>query len=256
MKSDFCAANSRNPLLLGFTIPWLWAFFPVEAAVLFSLIYIPQKPRSCLDFLHSGRRRSGFYLIFDDEGSSFPVYCDLTSEPKSAWTLVMSENTPRFSYLFISAPLNADKPVNESNPNWYAFRLPLAKMKQLRSHSTHWRATCSFQLDGLVYRDYVRARISDFDPIDFKGLGNCKRVEYVNVRGHRCSDCDVAWWQDDNQMLHMDTQFVRCGFNATYGAVSSEDNFGFYGEFNPNFRCTQSGRESTTNYWFGSHLLD
>ena len=165
----------------------------------------------------------------------------------------MSERTPGFR-LFAAVPLFVDKPMNEDNPHWNVFRLSLAKMKQVRSQSTHWRVTCDFQLDGLVLRDYARAKITDFDPIDFKGLGVCKRVEYVNVRGHNCSDCDVAWWQDNKQLLHHDSSKPRCGFDASSGAVASEDDFGLYGSFNPNFRCTKPGRESTTNYWFGSYL--
>jgi len=164
----------------------------------------------------------------------------------------MSERTPG-SGIFKREPLFEDKPMNEENPQWSVFRLSLSKMSQLRSRSTHWRVTCSFQLDGLVYRDYVRVKIADFDPIDLKGPGICKRVEYINVRGHNCSDCDVAWWQD-NVMLHHDSSDAICGFDPSSGAVQSEDNFGYYDVVNPIFRCTQTGRETTTNHWFGSYM--
>ena len=181
------------------------------------------------------------------------MFCDLTSEPRAAWTLIMSERTPGFN-LFKAVPLYVDRPMSEDNPHWNLFRLCLSKMKQVLSRSTHWRVTCSFQIDGLVYRDYVRAKITDFDPINFKGRGICKRVEYVNVRGHNCSNCDVAWWQDNDQMLHHDSSSARCGFDSSFGAVQSEDDFGLYDSSNPKFRCTESGRDSTTNYWFGSYL--
>ena len=165
----------------------------------------------------------------------------------------MSERTPGFN-LFKAVPLYVDRPMSEDNPYWNLFRLSLSKMKQVRSRSTHWRVTCSFQIDGLVYRDYVRAKITDFDLINFKGRGIYKRVEYVNVRGHNCSNCDVAWWQDNDQMLHHDSSSARCGFDSSLGAVQSEDDFGLYDSSNPKFRCTESGRDSTTNYWFGSYL--
>lgn len=181
------------------------------------------------------------------------MFCDLTSETRAGWTLIMSGRTP-VSNLFKTVPLYVDKPVNETSPNWDAFRLSLAKMKQLRSSSTHWRTTCSFQLDGLVYRDHVRAKLSDFDPIDFKGLGICKRVEYVNIRGYSCSDCDMAWWQVDSEVLHHDSSASRCGFDPSSGAAASEDDFGLYKQINPKFRCTELERESTTNLWFGSYL--
>jgi len=91
-----------------------------------------------------------------------------------------------------------------------------------------------------VYKDYVRAKIADFDPIDFMGLNRCKRVEYMNVRGHSCIDCDVAWWQDNSQMLHHDSSSVGCGWDASSGAVASEDNFGFYASTNPKLSMYQA----------------
>ena len=191
-------------------------------------------------------------MIFDNEGHSFPVYCDLTSDSNAAWTLIMSERTQRLN-VFKELPLYVDKPKNEDNPNWNLFRLSLIKMKQLQSRSSHWRVTCSFQTDGVLHRDYVRAKFADFDPIDFVGLKECKKVEYINVRGHSCSDCNVAWWQDSRQMLHHDSSSAACGFDPSAGAVESEDNFGFYNSPNPNFRCTQFP-SSTNNYWFGSYL--
>lgn len=215
--------------------------------------YFLFQPRSCLDYLRTGRRYSGFFNIFDEKGTSMVVYCDLTSEPKAAWTLIMSERTPGFD-LFKRVPLFKDKAINESIPNWDAYRLSLFKMKQLRLLSSHWRITCSFQLDGLVYRDYVRGKFADFDIIDFKRSRTCMSVEYVNVRGYSCSNCQMPWWQDEKVMLHHDSSKPRCGYNASKGAVTNEDNFGFYTRFNPSFRCTESGRESTTNHWFGSYL--
>lgn len=181
------------------------------------------------------------------------MYCDLTTEPKAVWTLFMSERTPG-KKLLTSVSLYKNKPMHESNPHWNTFRLSLPKMRQLRSLSTHWRVTCSFQLDGLVYRDYIRAKISNFDPLDLKRSEIRKRVEYINVRGHNCSDCDAAWWQTDSTMLHHDSSRKRCGFDPSSGAVYSEDDFGFYTHYSPNFRCTESGRESTTNYWFGLYF--
>lgn len=155
--------------------------------------------KSCLEYMHAGRRYSGNYNIFDLKGFSYPVYCDLTSERKAAWTLFMSGLSGRTpsaagtAGLFSKVPLFVDKPTSELNPNWNAFRLSLSHLKQLRSRSSHWRITCSFQNDGLVLQDYVRAKVVDFDPIDFEGEGICKKVEYINVRGHNCSDCNTAW---------------------------------------------------------------
>ena len=54
--------------------------------------------------------------------------------------------------------------------------------------------------------------------------------------------------------LHNDSAATHCEFNAAgTGAVSSEDNFGFYDVLNTNFRCTQ-GTHSNTQWWFGAHV--
>lgn len=167
---------------------------------------------------------------------------------------IMSENTTAGSPLFQEVPLFLNNPVNEGNPDWNAFRLSLSNMEQLRNRSTHWRVTCSFQLDGLVYRDFVLATISDFDPTELNGGEQCKRLQYINVRGHNCSNCTAAWWQLDKQMLHHDSEYNSCEFGKTSDGVVTEDNFGFYGSFNPKFRCNMPNRDSTTNHWFGAYL--
>ena len=150
-------------------------------------------------------------------------------------------------------PLYNDAPVNESTPNWAAYRLSLGRIKALQSESTHWRVTCSFPTHGVDYRDYVRANFTEFNPLTFHGQGICKKTEYMNVRGHNCTGCTSAWWQREIRMLSHDSSYNRCEFGSSPGAVDSEDNFGQYGVTNPNFRCSSSDH-STTNYWFGRRV--
>ena len=116
--------------------------------------------------------------------------------------------------------------------------------------------TCSFQIDGLVYQDYVRAKTKDFDLLDFDQLGQCRQVEYINVRGHSCSHCQTIWFQSSQEILHLDSSSKQCNFDPSPGAVHTEDNFGYYMTFSPKFRCTDPGRESTTNHWFGGFLVN
>ena len=55
--------------------------------------------------MHAGRRYSGNYNLFDLKGFSYPVYCDLTSEPKAAWTLFTLQELASlavFPYLWIN----------------------------------------------------------------------------------------------------------------------------------------------------------
>ncbi|XP_046843107.1 uncharacterized protein LOC124437136 [Xenia sp. Carnegie-2017] len=183
------------------------------------------------------------------------VYCDLKSEPESAWTLVMSFafNNKQLGQ-FQSKALQEDAPVNENSLNWEIYRMSNSQMNYLKSQSTHWRATCSYPTKKVNYRDYVRAKFSDFDVLAFAGSGICKKVEFINIRGHQCAQCTSKWWQVLNTyMAHIDSSSSGCQLHPSAGSISSEDNFGYYGTFNKKFRCT-ANRFSTTNWWFGGYI--
>ena len=78
-------------------------------------------PRSCLDHLRSGSQTNGYYSIAAQNGASVTVYCDFTSEPGSAWTLVMSWSFENKNLAaFRSGSLTQNIPVNEKTPNWIA----------------------------------------------------------------------------------------------------------------------------------------
>jgi hypothetical protein len=154
---------------------------------------------------------------------------------------------------FKRTPYSQDSPVDESLPNWSRYRMSLSMMNELSAQSTHWRVTCSFATYGVDYRDYVRGKFVDFDVINYIGRGVCKRVEYVNIRGYYCSDCDVPWWQiSGSYFLHTDSASNVCGFDASQGAAGNQDNFGYYHSVDPNFRCTADA-SATTNWWFGGN---
>ena len=129
---------------------------------------------------------NGFYLLFDDQGQRYLAYCDLASAPGAAWTLVISwtsslKTLPQFR----RKSFMQDARVNENTPNWHSYRQTLARMKNIRSRSTHCRATCSFnQVEAIDYRDYIRGKFSDLDIMSFSGRGVCFPVEYLNIRGH------------------------------------------------------------------------
>ncbi|EDO39001.1 predicted protein [Nematostella vectensis] len=210
------------------------------------------KPRSCLEYGRAGVRVSGIYDIYDKDHTVYPAYCDFTSEPGSAWTLLMSEYTVLLN-LFKKVPLYTNLPLLEDKASFSGYRLSLDRMKALRDASTHWRITCSFPQYGVDYRDYVRARFSDFDMIEFKGDKVCKKVEYMNIMGHNCTGCQAGWWQGDASQLHHDSSVDICQFGETPGAINSQDNFGLYNAYNDKFRCT-SGSQSSTNHWAGGYL--
>ena len=207
--------------------------------------------------------KNGFYWLFDNQKKRYVAYCDLSSEPGAAWTLVVSWNRASRSLPhFRTKTFLQNAPINQNTPNWNAYRQSLAQMKSLRSRSTHWRATCSFNQPSfqnlqkpIDYRDYIRGKFSDLDFMKFLGYGHCFPVEYVNIRGHAAgSGTTVQFWQLQNSYFpHVDSSFSGCEFKPNSGAVPSEDNFGYYHTFNSNFRCTL-GDDATTQWWFGGYL--
>ena len=127
-------------------------------------------------------------------------------------------------------------------------------MESIRNHTTLWRATCGFQKYKIDYRDYIRGNNSDFDIISYAEAGACKKIEYVNIRGHYASQTTVGFWQNEKViMLHTDSTAKHCEFDASTGSVYSEDNFGFYQYSNPAFRCTEN-QDGTTQTWFGDYV--
>jgi hypothetical protein len=175
----------------------------------------------------------------------------MTSEAGSAWTLVMTYALKdRQMDQIARKTMQQDTPVNEHSPNWNLYRMSLSQMTHLKSQSTHWRSTCSFPTYKVDYTDYVRAKFTDYDIMTFLGSGICKKVEYVNIRGHQCAQCTSRWWQENN----VDSSHNGCQFVPTQGSVHTENNFGYYTEaYNKKFRCS-AGPLSTTNWWFGGYL--
>ena len=212
-------------------------------------------PKTCLDYFKDGVQANGYYAVAGQNGETAIVYCDFTSEPGSAWTLVMSWSLANKNLAaFRRDPLTENVPVNEKTPNWIAYRLPKPEMSFLKSHSTHWRATCSFEKVNIDYRDYLRASFNEFDITTFLGHSICKKVEYVNIRGHVGYQITVPFWQAKNAYLvHTDSSLGRCLFDAKAGSVYQEDNFGHYNYVSNKFRCT-SDPTATTQYWFGEYL--
>ena len=237
---------------LAFTLFTVYTIVVVPFAICKPTISIPT---SCLSYLKDGVEKNGYYSIAFKNGETVTVYCDFTSEPGSAWTLVMSwamenNNLPAFR----TKALPDDAPVNDKSPNWTIYRLPNAKMAALKRQSTHWRATCSFENFGVDYKDYIRGKFTEFDISTYIGDGICWKVEHINIRGNIGYYTTAPFWQkQDSYLLHTDSTYKTCQYLGHLGAVASEDNFGYQGSTNPNFRCT-SGPNATTQYWFGGYL--
>ncbi|XP_078375072.1 uncharacterized protein LOC144658519 [Oculina patagonica] len=219
-----------------------------------------QLKRSCHDYKAAGADKSGVYTIEDDSNQTLQVFCDFDSEPGFAWNLIQSfslANKNLFEGGVVFYDYSDSSVVSGDAPNWQAYLIPRYYLVWLRDQSTHWRATCRYNTDGTVYRDYLRASFEDFDIIRVipSVTGSCRKYELVNIRGNECTDCTAATWYRKGWVpLHIDTSFLDygCDFDGTLSGdvIDDEDNFGFYRTVNPIFRCTSSS-EATTQFWVG-----
>ena len=215
--------------------------------------------RSCHDILVSGRHENGVYKILNETNSTLNVYCDFNVEPGAAWTLVQSYSLDKGQKgsendIFSDKPLFHDFPVYESFPgDWSSYRLSLADMQNIQAQSTHWRATCDFPKVGIDFRDYLRASFDDVDVMK-QGGKNCRRFEFINIRGNQCTDCTaltVIYSRHPPYLKSYESKSKPCDFDGKpNGGQQQERNFGVYEYRNPTFRCSASNN-STTQYWFG-----
>ena len=144
--------------------------------------------------------------------------------------------------------------MNQNSFTWNKFRLSRFIMNSMLSHSTHVRATCNFNIDGMVARDYLRAKTSDLNILLVNG-NDALKWNISIVRGYDCYNCTAWISQTRNWHLHTDSYHgIHCQFtSARNGAVASsggEDNFGYCYAINPLHRCI-SGDNATTQWWFG-----
>jgi len=120
------------------------------------------------------------------------------------------------------------------------------------AQSTHWRATCRYDTDGVNYTDYMRTSLRDCNILTLlTELGTCFQFEFINIRGNECFNCTLSLWNQKGIFpLHTDSDLNSCKFNGKAGAKPFEDNFGLYDFVNPSHRCS-SNASSTTQFWLG-----
>lgn len=216
-------------------------------------------PRSCLDYLQHGSRENDFYQLEDDQNKLYVAFCDLSYEPGSAWTLVVSWVTEKYWEslpYFKNKAFSDDAPINENTPNWNIYRQTWARMNTIRKHSTHWRATCDINhLQTIDYQDYLRGKFSDFDIMTWYGSrSDCKPLEFISILGKTGGRGTTAgFYQYSNSyFLHIDNGNTSCSFVPPLNP--SADYFGYYGDgLNTEFRCSEN-YASTTQWWFGGYL--
>ena len=216
-----------------------------------------KSPTSCkqLQLQAKKPKNSTVYTLYDPASKSFyQTFCDFTSETGFVWTLLESFSLAN-NYHFKAQSFDKDYPVNQNSLVWNKFRLSLAIMKSTVSHSTHVRATCNFNIAGLVTTDYLRAKTTDLNILQRIIISAlCVKMEYINIRGYDCYDCTALMSQGINWHLHTDSSLKSCQFkSASNGSVKSgggEDNFGYYITINSLHGCTARDN-ATTQWWFG-----
>ncbi|KAL9968534.1 hypothetical protein ACROYT_G020641 [Oculina patagonica] len=246
-----------------------------------------QLRKSCQDYKAAGVNESGLYRVIDDSNRIFKVFCDFDSERFRARLRVESDsiiqsckqghNEDCMQVLTLPVVLNEisgvivdsgmvrrmgvvfsdytdSGAVSGEMPNWQAYLIRPSYLAWLGNQSTHWRATCRYDTDGVVYRDYMRTSLADFDirNIQEPVIAECHQFEIINIRGYECVSCTAPLWNRKGiTSLCTDSSYNICEFSGNQGnVVNSEDNFGLYGKVNPAFRCT-SNPDSTTQFWIG-----
>ena len=197
---------------------------------------------------------STLYTLYHPASKSFyQTFCDFTSENGFVWTLLDSFSLANKNH-YNAQPLFEDHPVNQNSFKWNKFRLSLSIMNSTLSHSTHFRATCNFNTDGLLTRDYLRGKTTDFNILLLNGEA-CVKMEYISIRGYDCYNCTAKMTQKISWHIHCDSHDMDpCQFtSALNGSVkypSGEDNFGYYHTINSLHNCS-SRENATTQWWFG-----
>ncbi|XP_067028479.1 uncharacterized protein [Acropora muricata] len=133
-------------------------------------------------------KNSTVCTLYDPASKSFyQTFCDLTSETGFVWTLIESFSLADNND-FKNQPFLRDHPVNQNSFKWNNFPFSLPIINSTLSHSTHFRATCNFNTDGLVTTDYLRTKTTDLNILQLDGWP-CEKMEYINIRGFHCNDC-------------------------------------------------------------------
>ena len=220
-----------------------------------------QPIKSCRGYMNNNDNTSnipGQYTIIDEMNKPFQVFCDFSWSWNRAamisWTLVQSyqfQNKNMFQKSFFE-----DSPISNETPNWKSYRLSTSRIRLIQRDSTKWRMTCRYETkDGLNYTDYVEGLKTDIDIVEFNETKTCKKVEFINVRGYNCTQCEAMMKQKHNRPFHHDSyrSHQSCSFkpkNSTICNKISEDNFGLYKCTSTTHRCSMDNG-STTQTWLG-----
>ena len=209
-----------------------------------------KNPERCADFLTDQMKPlSRQYEIFDGTGTSYSVYCDFDSESGFAWTLLHSfsrDNGPTVG----DKGLLEYQPINEDTPNWENFRLSLARMNALREHSSHWRASCGYEVYGVDYQDF-----STYHFDGNNGPSACQSIGYMNIWGSQCHDCNFGVYHNSMKLPNLipfySKSWSQCSFHVSQHHDCATDSPAFLfvltSWLDTQFRCHETASSTTQN---------
>lgn len=103
------------------------------------------------------------------------------------FTAAVASNNQTWICLDINEEFGSDGAVNNNlgQVDWTTYRLSLSQMESISSHSSHFRATCSYPTDDLEHTDYARFMLKGWGLFE-TWAELCKLYAYLNIREFGC----------------------------------------------------------------------
>ena len=231
---------------------------------------------SCLDIARNQKTplTNQYYLIYDrstcnhSKPSYFVVYCDFTSQPGYAWTLIESFSRNNRRHSSIDRGFAHSTSANSYNPrnNWSLYRMSRDHIffvyDRYRSLSPRplWRATCNFLSLSRPFsslpRDVMYSSFDSFNILSIPNIGTCITLDYLNIRGYVSTSRSFYFYSGGTNYhfyLYAYQTRRRCDYYNIPGSNTYDNYFGHYSTYHSEFSCSRSG-SSTTNWWIGSKI--
>ena len=233
--------------------------------------------QSCLEIARAQKAplKNRYYLIYNDNSCNqgyprhFFVYCDFTSQPGYAWTLIESFSRDNRYHNSINHAFTGDYSVNSDSPDqhWALYRMSRSRMLSIynrdRSLTSQplWRATCNFASLPRPFppspTDIIYSSFTNVDILNFFS-GRCVTLDYANICGSVGKSSSYFLYADRLTHLYIPAFYSAsvCGKRILGGNGWDhiwDEYFGAYDSYNAGFSCTKSGN-STTNWWIGAKI--
>ncbi|RDD43574.1 Neurogenic locus notch-like protein 1, partial [Trichoplax sp. H2] len=249
-------------------------------------VYCRTRPNSCLELAKQVQNKkliNQYYDIYDtntcdhQQPKKWRVYCDFNSQPGYAWTLIESFSLANSRHSKINRAFTYNSPINHqrSQVKWSLYRIGRPEMLHIfnrnrdSSSGALWRATCNFNslslplpanpvdyMQGSFYRkggfDFL-TNIEGFDILQYRRDGDCRNVDYLNIRGNSYRGKRFQFWASGSYHLVIDSFHTRCDGITIPRSVKNEHNFGLYAGRNTQFTCS-SDSSSITSWWIGAKV--